>query len=71
MAILSDNNEIEVVQGLHGDDAQAFVDVIDEVPSHTLSSRKNGPTDFSTNLHFSLVRFWISRISYQGTGGSA
>ena len=31
MVIFSDKNEIEVVQTLRGDDAQAFIDVIDEV----------------------------------------
>ena len=29
--ILSDRDEIEVVKHLYGDDAQSFVDVIDEV----------------------------------------
>ena len=30
--IFSDKNEIRAVQSLRGDDAQAFIDVIDEVP---------------------------------------
>lgn len=34
-AILSDNNEIEAVRSLRGDDAQAFIDVVDEVPPHS------------------------------------
>ena len=31
-AIFSDNNEIGIVRSLRGDDAQVFVDRIDEVP---------------------------------------
>ena len=36
-SIFSDHDEVEVVGHLRGDDAQAFVDVIDEVSFHTLS----------------------------------
>lgn len=32
-AIFSDSNEVDTVNHLHGDDAQAFIDVIDEVLS--------------------------------------
>ena len=42
-----------MVQSLRGDDAQAFVDVIDEVPPpHVLSSQENRPAD----LNFSSCR---------------
>ena len=43
-AIFSDHNEIEVVKGLRGGDAQSFIDVIDEVLSHFLS-QKNEPVE--------------------------
>ena len=36
-SIFSDLDEVEVVGHLRGDDAQAFVDVIDEASFHTLS----------------------------------
>ena len=36
-SIFSDHDEVEVVGHLRGDDAQAFVDVVDEVSFHTLS----------------------------------
>jgi len=42
-AIFSDKKEIGVVQSLHGDDAQAFIDVIDEVFPHALSFERTGP----------------------------
>jgi hypothetical protein len=40
-AIFLDKNEIRVVRSLKGDDAQTFIDKIDEVPLNTLSSWKN------------------------------
>jgi len=43
--IFSDRNEIEVVRHLCGNYAQSFIDAIDEVSLHILSSR-NDPTDF-------------------------
>jgi len=43
MAIFSDKNEVTVVQNLCGDDAQAFVNAIDKVTSHVLSSWKKRP----------------------------
>jgi len=39
-----------VVQNLRGDDAQAFIDVIDEVFSQALSTRKSRPTDLNPNF---------------------
>ena len=37
--IFSDRNEIGVVQSLCGDDAQSFIDALDEVHSYIISSR--------------------------------
>ena len=34
--IFSDSNQVEVVKQLSGDDAQSFIDTIDEVISRTL-----------------------------------
>jgi len=39
-AIFSDNNQIKTVSKLSGDDAQAFIDVIDEVSLRTISCLK-------------------------------
>jgi hypothetical protein len=44
VSIFSDRNEIEMVGHLSGDDAQAFIDVIDEV-SNAPSPPKNGSVD--------------------------
>ena len=55
MVIFSDKNEIGVVQNLCGDDAQAFTDVIDEVPGHAPSSWKDWPTDSKPNFPLSRV----------------
>ena len=33
--IFSNRDEIEVVERLHGDNAQLFVDVVDKVPLHS------------------------------------
>ena len=43
MSIFSDRNEVEVVGHLSGDDAQAFVDVIDVVSIQILSPLGGGP----------------------------
>jgi len=68
-AIFSDKHEIGVVRSLRGDDAQAFVDVIDEVPTRTLSSRKNRLTNLISNLPTLLSRCWIPWCP--GSGGNA
>ena len=52
MVIFSDKNEIGVVQDLRGNDAQAFIDVIDEVSARTLSSRMNLSTNLDSNFPF-------------------
>ena len=36
--IFSDDNEVEIIKGLSGGDAQAFIDTIDEVRLCTISS---------------------------------
>ena len=42
VAIFSDRNEVGIVGHLCGDDAQAFIDTIDEVSSHSFSPGTNG-----------------------------
>ena len=37
--IFSDRGEAEAIKHLQGDDAQSFVDVIDEVPPHSFISK--------------------------------
>ena len=44
-SIFSDRNEVEVVGHLSGDDAQAFVDVIDEASIQMLSPLVGGSVD--------------------------
>lgn len=53
--IISDRNEIEVVTGLNRDDAQAFVDAVDEVLA-TSPSQRNGCAYFSPNSPTILSR---------------
>jgi len=47
--LFSDRDETETVRDLHGDNAQSFVDVIDEVLPH--SSRKNGSPSLTQLSH--------------------
>ena len=42
-AIFSDRNEIRVVRDLHRDDAQAFINIIDKVPSTYFHLGRTGP----------------------------
>lgn len=52
-SIFSDRDEIEVVRRLSGGDAQAFIDAVDQVNSHTISSLKTGDSlTFLTPLYF-------------------
>ena len=39
--IFSDDNEVEIVEGLSGSDAQAFIDMVDEVCFCTVSPPNN------------------------------
>jgi len=55
-AIFSDRSEIEVVRHLCGSDAQSFIDAIDEVFLHILSSQSN-PADFESNFSIPLIRY--------------
>ena len=57
--IFSDPNETEVVKGLCGDDAQSFIDVIDQV-SLVLSLERNETIDLHPNFSVSLNRRWTS-----------
>ena len=41
MAIFSDRDEVEIIERLRGNDAQTFVDVMDEVSLHTRPPREN------------------------------
>ena len=56
--IFSDRDEIEVVQRLSGGDAQAFVDGVDQVNPHTISSLKVWGLLISTKS-FTLCRLGI------------
>jgi len=40
--IFSDNKQVEVVMQLSGDDAQAFINMIEEVSPHAISHSKDG-----------------------------
>ena len=58
-AIFTSKDEVAMIRDLRGDDAQTFVDVVNEV--HFASSSFNFFCFF--NFHLPLVRLWISRIS--------
>ena len=47
--IFSDHNQVEMVGNISGDDAQAFIDVIDDVSPHTISHSKYELIDFDRN----------------------
>jgi len=49
--IFSDPNQVEMVGELSGDDAQSFIDAIDEVSSRTISCLQDKAIDFSLPLH--------------------
>ena len=52
-----DSDETEAVKNLRGDDAQLFVDVVDEVFSHSFASE--GSADLNLNLPVLPSRCWI------------
>jgi len=66
-----------MISYLCGDDAQAFIDVIDEVRPHSpsfpsrslITSTFFGP--FVSEFPPRLIRFWISPTSHHGSGRSA
>ena len=58
-SIFSDRNEIDVVKHLSGDDAQTFIDAVNEV-SYPLSLTKNGSVDPHQNPRALSVRRWIA-----------
>lgn len=66
-AIFSDNNQAEMVGHLSGDNAQKFIDVIDEVSLAT-SCSKDKLADLSSNLHLFPTRWRM--VSHQRSGGS-
>jgi len=49
--IFSDPDLVEMVGQLSGDDAQSFIDAIDEVSSHTISRLQDMTIDFDFHLH--------------------
>ena len=49
--IFSDGSQIKVVRNLSGDDAQNFIDVIDNVSAWTLSLLGDGSADSHSTLH--------------------
>jgi len=58
-AIFADNNEVEMVRNLCGDDAQTFVDLVDEVRLCSLSPLKHGLVDLQSEFYPLSVRCWI------------
>ena len=54
-SIFSDRTQLKVVRNLLGDDAQAFIDVVDEVIHHQISDLEGKPINFVVNLH---IRCW-------------
>ena len=58
-AIFADHDQTQMVANLAGDDAQAFVDVIDEASPHTISCSMEELIDFGSNLYTPSIRRWI------------
>jgi len=50
--IFSDHNQVKTVGQLSGDDAQNFIDVIDDVSPCTISHSMDEAIDFDSNPHF-------------------
>ena len=61
--LFSNRDEFEALKDLSGGDAQLFVDVIDEVPSHSRVGMTGPLTCAQT-----LIRCWMAW--YHGSGGS-
>jgi len=57
--IFSDRDQIEIVGGLSGDDAQRFIDTADKVHPHVLSPQKDRCDDSHSPFSVLLVRCWI------------
>ena len=64
LAMFSDHHEIEIAGHLCRDDAQAFVNIIDEVSLHTRSPEKNESVFPLPKLLRPVVRHWI--VSHHG-----
>ena len=58
--IFSDHRQIEMVEQLSGDEAQALVDRIDEVGLHTVSCPKDELIGSHANLRVLFIRYWIA-----------
>lgn len=56
-AIFLDDNQIEIVECLSGDNAQSFVDAVDQASSRTVSRSKDKSIDFDPNLRILSIRF--------------
>ena len=65
--MFSDRDETEAIKRLQGNDAQMFVDVVDEVFSHS-SYQKNRSTDLNSNPPVVPSRHWI--VWTRGSEGS-
>jgi len=57
--IFSDDNQAEMVRNLSGNDAQDFIDVVDEVSLRTLPSPNGGWVDSNSNFRPLSFRCWI------------
>ena len=60
MAIFSDHSQVDMVRNLFGDDAQSFVNMIDEVSTCTFSPLRDRLGDSRKFFHALPVRRWIS-----------
>ena len=64
--IFSNQDEVEAVRHLSGEDAQMFIDAIYEACSYILSSLKNGSTDFDPNSRVSSIRCLMTSTTRSG-----
>ena len=67
--IFSDEKATEMVDGLQESNAQAFIDVIDEVRHRTLSFRGMGQYVSLSTFYILSVRHWVTLTSRHVSGG--
>ena len=66
--IFSDNDQVEMVKQLSGDDVQTFIDVLDEASPCTISYSKERLINFDSGLRILSNRRWIAFRKRSATG---
>ena len=58
--IFSDNDQVEMVKQLPGDDFQTFIDVLDQASPRVILYLKDRLIDFNSGLHILSNRRWTA-----------